>query len=50
MIGDVHRAAFAPAVTGSLAQQLGKHPVQPGSFGQAMTMAAMGTGNVVVTP
>ena len=48
LIGDVHRAAFAAAIAGFLAQQLGEHPVDGRAFGEAVAMAAMGAGDVVV--
>ena len=46
LVGDVHRAAFAPAVARRLAQQLGKHAVDRRAFGQAMAVAAVRAGDV----
>ena len=44
----MHRAALALAVAGLLAQQLGEHQVRGGAFGQAMSVAAVRAGDVVV--
>ncbi len=47
-IRDVHRAALAAAVTRLLAEQLGEHPVDRGTLGQAVAVAAVGAGDEVV--
>ena len=47
-IGNVHRSAFAAAVAGLFAEQFGKHAVWLGALGQAMTVAAMRAGDVVI--
>ena len=47
-VGNVHRSAFAFAIAGFFAEQLGEHPVQRCAFGQAMAVAAMGAGDVIV--
>ena len=46
----MHRAAFAAAVAGLLAQQFGEHTVQRGALGQAMAVAAVRAGDVIVLP
>jgi len=43
----VHRAAFALAVAGLTAVQLGHHTVQVGAFGDAVAVAAMGRNDPV---
>src|SRR5215472_10981043 len=48
LVGDVHRTALAPAVAGLLAKQIREHPVYRRPLGQAVTVAAMGAGDVVV--
>src|SRR5207244_8278582 len=40
-IGDVHRAAFALAVAGLPAIELGHHAVEVGTLGDAVAVAAM---------
>src|SRR5579883_420748 len=49
-IGDVHRSALAFAVPGLFAQQFGEHPVGRRPFREAVSMAAMGAGDVIVGP
>jgi hypothetical protein len=44
----VHGAAFPFAVTRFFTQQLGKHPVNLGALGEAVTMTAVGAGDVIV--
>ena len=44
----MHRAALAFAIAGFLAQQLGEHAVDCAPFGQAMPVAAMRAGDVIV--
>src|SRR3990172_9497108 len=48
LIGNVHRAAFAPAITGLFAEQLREHAIHRRAFGQAMPVSAMRAGDVVV--
>jgi len=48
--GSTGIATGAAAVAWFLAQQLGEHFVQGSALGKAMTVAAVGTGNVVVAP
>jgi len=50
VVGDVHRAALAAAVAGLLAEQLGEHPVDRGALREAVAVAAVGRGDVVVLP
>ena len=50
MVGDVHRTALAAAIAGLLAEQLGEHAVDGGALGEAVPVAAMGRGDVVVPP
>src|SRR5437588_165901 len=50
VVGDVHRAALAPAVAGLLAEQLRVHAVGRGALGEAVPVAAMRGGDVVVAP
>src|SRR5437660_1074901 len=50
LVGDVHGAALAPAVAGLPAQQLGEHAVHGRALGQAVAVAAVGAGDVVVVP
>jgi hypothetical protein len=47
-IRDVHRAALALAIAGFLAQQLREHAVGRRALGQAMAVAAVRAGDVVV--
>src|SRR5512146_920340 len=47
-IGYVHGAAFAAAVARFLAQKLGKHPIRSRTLGQAVPVAAMRAGDVIV--
>src|SRR5580658_10089427 len=47
-IGDVHRTAFPAAVSGFFSQQFGNHQFRGGAFGEAVAMAAMRAGYVVV--
>ena len=47
-IGNVHRAALALAIAGGLAQQFGHHQSRVAALSQAMPMAAMRAGDVVV--
>ena len=49
-VGDVHRAALAFAVARFLAQQFGEHPVELRPLGEAVPVAAMRAGDVVVGP
>jgi cytidylate kinase len=44
----MHRAAFAAAVAGRLAQHLGKPAVDGGAFGRAVAMAAVRAGAELV--
>ena len=46
-IGDVHGAALALAVTGRTTEELGHHAVDVSAFGDAVAVAAMGTGDVI---
>src|SRR5918911_1122421 len=50
VVGDVHRAALAAAVPGLLAEQLGEHAVDRGALGEAVAVAAVRGGDVVVLP
>src|SRR5580658_9632584 len=47
-IGNVHRSAFATAITSFLTEQLGEHSVGSSALGQAVSVAAVRTGDVVV--
>ena len=47
-IGDVHRAALAFAIAHFLAEQFGEHQVHRRAFRQAMAVAAMRAGDVIV--
>ena len=47
-VSNVHRAALAAAIAGFLAQQFCEHQVGRGSLGQAVAVAAMRAGNVVL--
>src|SRR5688572_13422655 len=47
-VGDVHRAALALAVPRFLAEELGKHPIGGRPLRQAVSMAAVRAGDVVV--
>ena len=49
-VGNVHRSAFAPAVPGFFAEQLREHELGRGSLGQAVPVAAMRAGDVIVGP
>jgi hypothetical protein len=46
----MHRAALALAVAGLLAEQLREHQVRRRSFRQAVSVAAVGAGDVIVRP
>ena len=48
LIGNVHGAAFAAAVAGFFTEQLSEHFVERCAFGNAMAMAAVGAGDVIV--
>ncbi len=50
LVGDMHRAAFTPAISGFFAEQLGEHSVQRCAFSDAMTVAAVRAGDVIVLP
>src|SRR5438477_8996640 len=50
VVGDVHRTALALAVAGLLAEQLGEHPVNLGALREAVSVAAVRRGDVVVPP
>src|SRR5450755_562628 len=47
-IGDVHRSAFTAAVAGFLAEEFGEHAVGGRALRQAVPVAAMRAGDVVV--
>ena len=47
-IGDVHRAALALAVSRFLAEQFGEHAIGRRALGQAVPVAAMRAGDVIV--
>ncbi len=47
-VGDVHRAALAPAVAGGPAVQLGEHVLDLAAFGHHVAVAAVGAGDIVV--
>src|SRR5579864_4312763 len=47
-IGNVHRPSFAPAISGFLAQQLGKHTVRRCAFSQAVTVTAVRAGDAIL--
>ena len=47
-IGDVHRSALAAAIAGFLAEQFGEHAIGRRSFGQAVSVAAVRAGDVIV--
>ena len=47
-IGNVHGAATAPAVARGLAEELGEHALHVGALGDAMAVAAMGGGDLVI--
>ena len=49
-ISNVHRSAFAAAIPSFLTQQFSKHPLRRGSFGEAMSVATMRAGDVVILP
>src|SRR5260370_4215172 len=49
-IGNVHGSALAAAVAGLFAEQFGKHAIGLRALGEAMTMAAMRAGDVVIGP
>ncbi len=49
-VGDVHAAALAVAVSGRLAEQLGRHPVEVKSEGDGVAVAAVGAGYHVALP
>src|SRR6266478_7714177 len=46
-VRNVHGTAFALAVPGLLAQQLGEHLIWGSTFRQTMSMTAMGAGDIV---
>src|SRR5579871_1029136 len=50
LVGNMHRAAFAPAIARRFAQQFGKHAVHRRAFRQAVPMPAMRAGDVVIAP
>jgi hypothetical protein len=47
-VGDVHGAALALAVAGGLAKQLRHHQVEAAALGDAVAVAAVGAGDVVL--
>ena len=47
-IGDVHRAAAAAAIAVFLAEELGEHALRIGALGDAVAVAAMRRGDLVV--
>src|ERR1700678_3864567 len=47
-IGNVHRSAFTAAITGFLTQQLGEHSIGRRALGQAMSVAAVCAGDVII--
>src|ERR1700722_3194275 len=47
-IGDVHRSTFASTIARFFSQQFGEHAIGRGTLGQAMSMAAVRAGDVVV--
>ena len=47
-VGDMHRAAEATAITGVAAQQFGHHAVEVGALGDAVAVASMVAGHVIV--
>src|SRR5262249_36757614 len=47
-IGDMHRTAFAFAVTGSLAEKLREHAIQSGSLGDTVSVTSMRARDVVI--
>jgi hypothetical protein len=49
-VGDVHRPALAPAIARLFAEQFGKHAVILGALGQAVSVAAVRAGDVIVGP
>jgi hypothetical protein len=48
LVGDMHRAALAPAIAFFLAQQFAEHFLELGALGHAMAVAAVGGGDLVV--
>ena len=50
VVRDVHRAAFAAAVPGFLAEQLRVHAIDHGALGEAVAVAPVRAGDVVVWP
>ena len=46
--GDVHGATLAPAIARRFAQQFGKHQINRSAFRQAVPVAAMGAGDVII--
>src|SRR5258708_12329854 len=50
LVRDVHGAALAPAVTCFFAEQFGKHPIDRSALCQAVPVAAMHAGDVVIAP
>lgn len=47
LVGDVHRAALAPAVAFGAAEKFAEHLAELGALGDAMAVAAMGGGDLV---
>ena len=47
-VGDVHRAAAALAVAGRLAEEFGEHPLHVRALGDAVAVAAMRRGDLVL--
>src|SRR5579884_2726567 len=50
LVGNMHGAAFAATIARLLAQQFSKHEINGRALRQAMTMPAMGAGDVIVAP
>src|SRR6185437_4452757 len=50
LVGDVHAATLAVAVACLLAQQFSEHQVNLGALGDAVAVAAMRAGDVVILP
>src|SRR5207249_2899955 len=49
-IRNVHRTALALAITGSLAEQFGKHAIEGGALRHAVPVPSMRAGDVVIRP
>jgi hypothetical protein len=47
-VGDVHRAALAPAVARRLAEELGVHVAEVAALGDEVAVAAVGAGDLVL--